>query len=72
MVSGLYWESSFEIAQALQDHHPDADLDSIGLQQLYQWVLDLPDFADDPVLVNDAILTDILREWYEESSNSWS
>jgi FeS assembly protein IscX len=63
----LYWENSFEIVHALMDAHPDTDVSSIGLEALYQMVIELPDFADDPALVNDGILKDILREWYEES-----
>jgi len=38
----------------------------MGLQQLNQLIVALPDFADDPELANDGILTEILREWYEE------
>lgn len=47
--------------------HPGVDVESVGYQQLYTWIIALPDFADDPMLVNDSILKDILREWYEES-----
>lgn len=63
----LYWESTYEIVLALQQTHPDVDLQQVGLHQLYQWIIGLPNFADDPALVNDGILNDILREWYEES-----
>lgn len=65
----LTWESSYEIVLALQTAHPDADLNQVGLQQLYHWIIALPEFVDDPALVNDGILNDILREWYEESSH---
>jgi FeS assembly protein IscX len=46
--------------------HPDIIVDDVGLDQLYQWVVALPEFADDPLLANDEILTGILRDWYEE------
>jgi FeS assembly protein IscX len=62
----LYWEASYEIVLALIEQHPGADLDSLGLQQLYEWIIHLPGFADDPGLAYDALLTAILREWYEE------
>jgi FeS assembly protein IscX len=68
----LSWESSYEIVQALMAAHPDADLDAIGMDALYRLILALPDFADDPLLVNDGILKDILREWYEESGQEWT
>ena len=47
--------------------YPDVDLDEVSLAELNRWIVDLPNFADDPVLVNDGILKDILREWYEET-----
>jgi FeS assembly protein IscX len=65
----LYWDASYEIVLALMDAYPQFDVDSIGMQELYQMILSLPNFADDPVLVNDGILNDILREWYEESTS---
>jgi len=66
----LYWEASYEIVLSLMEHHPDADLDSLGLRQLWEWIIALPGFADDPLLANDDLLTDILREWYEEKSEA--
>ncbi len=62
----LYWDSTYEIVLNLIEQHPDADLDSLGLQQLYKWIIALPGFSDDPILANDDLLTGILREWYEE------
>ncbi len=65
----LYWESSYEIVLALVERYPDADLETVGLDQLCRWIVNLPEFADDPALANDGILNDILREWYEEVSS---
>jgi FeS assembly protein IscX len=48
------------------DVYPDAVVDSVGIEQLYEWIIALPDFADHPELANESILTGILREWYEE------
>lgn len=64
----LHWEASYEIVLALMEHYPDADLDSLGLGQLFEWIIRLPGFDDEPILANDALLTDILREWYEEKN----
>ncbi len=69
-VQPLYWEASYEIVLSLMEHYPDADLDALGLQQLWEWIIALPGFADDPALANDDLLTDILREWYEEQSEA--
>jgi FeS assembly protein IscX len=62
----VYWESTFEIVLGLMQNHPDVDINTVGVEQLYQWIISLPDFADDPELVNEQILNEILRDWYEE------
>ncbi len=64
----LYWDSSYEIVLALMELHAGVDLDGIGIGELHQLIVSLPNFADDPLMSNDGILTEILREWYEESS----
>ena len=64
--SKLYWDATYELVLSLIDTYPDANLDEMGLQQLYQLIVALPGFADDPELANEGILTEILREWYEE------
>jgi FeS assembly protein IscX len=65
----LYWESSYEIVLRLLERYPTVDLDSLGLQDLYTMIVTLPDFGDDPALANDELLTEILREYYEEATN---
>jgi FeS assembly protein IscX len=68
-VNPLYWDSSYEIALRLIDAFPDVDVETVGMEQLYQWIIALPEFADDPSMANEGILNDILREWYEEVSS---
>jgi FeS assembly protein IscX len=63
----LTWDDSFLLAQALRLAHPRADLPSLGLQTICTWILELPEFEDDPSLVNDDVLLDIFREWLEET-----
>ena len=63
----LYWDSSYEIVLALMDAHPETALETLSLDDVQAKILALPDFADDPALVNDEILQAILREWYEEA-----
>ncbi len=62
----LYWDGTYEIALRLIQSHPDADLKEVTLQKIQEWTLALPDFADDPALVNDEILTAIYSDWFEE------
>jgi FeS assembly protein IscX len=65
----LYWDASYEIVMALMELYPDIEIENVGTQQLFHMIVELPNFADDPALVNDGILNDILREWYEEQTN---
>jgi FeS assembly protein IscX len=66
----LYWETSYEIVLALMKAYPDIHIEDIGLEQLKHMIVALPGFADDPTMGHIHVLTDILREWYEESSES--
>lgn len=70
VVSDLTWEAPYAIALALIEAHPDLNVEDVGYVQLLELVTSLPDFADDPELVNDGLLEGILREWYEEVSNA--
>ena len=62
----LYWEATYAIVLALMDAFPELDVETVGLEQLFQMIVAFPNFADDPEMVNDGILNEILREWYEE------
>ena len=62
----LTWEDSYAIALALDEQHPEIDLEEVSLQMIYYWTIALPDFEDDHDLVNDVLLQSILREWLEE------
>ena len=66
MAQSLYWDSTYEIVLALMEVYPDAELESLSLDDLNRRIIQLPNFDDDPDLVNDAILKGILRDWYEE------
>lgn len=62
----LHWDATYEIVLALKSTYPDIDVNVIGLNELLQYIVALPNFADDPALANEGILNEILREWYEE------
>ena len=62
----LYWEDDYAIALALKRAHPTADPLDIDWATLHQWVIELPDFADDRSITAQYLLENIQREWYEE------
>ena len=66
MTAKLYWDGSYEIARHLIQAHPGVNLADVTLQQIFEWTVALPDFADDPALVNDELLQAIYQDWFEE------
>ncbi|MBL1134214.1 MAG: Fe-S assembly protein IscX [Chloroflexi bacterium] len=64
----LYWEATYAIAMRLMEDYARVDPTALGTQQLLEMVLNLPDFADEPILANEELLVEILRVWYEEST----
>jgi FeS assembly protein IscX len=66
MSKQLYWDSVYEIAQALNAQHPEVDLDQVSLLEIFEWTVQLPGFSDFPELANDEILLAIFQEWFEE------
>ena len=65
----LTWEASFAIALELSRQHPEANIEEVSLQQIYDWTVALSEFEDDPLLANDDILYAIYQDWYEEYIN---
>ena len=62
----LKWVDSLDIAIALSEAHPDIDPKTIRFTDLRDWVLALPDFADDPSRVGEKILEAIQLAWMDE------
>jgi FeS assembly protein IscX len=62
----MKWTDSREIAIALAEAHPDVDPKSVAFTDLFRWVLDLPDFADDPKRCGEKILEAIQMAWIDE------
>jgi FeS assembly protein IscX len=62
----LFWEDTVDIVKNLKKIHPLVQVEDVSLEMIYQWTVELPEFSDDRELGNDAILTAILQEWYEE------
>ncbi len=44
----LRWTDVHDIAIALEEAHPDADIVNLRFTDLWKWVQDLPEFDDDP------------------------
>ncbi len=66
----LSWEDTVELVRLLRENHRDVLLENVSIGQIFQWVVELPQFRDDRDLANDDILFSILTEWIEEVSFS--
>jgi FeS assembly protein IscX len=62
----LRWTDVQDIAIALEERHPDADNVNLRFTDLHRWVMELPDFADDPNHSNEKILEAIQMAWIDE------
>lgn len=66
MPKKLRWTDIQDIAIELEERHPEADNVNLRFTDLHRWVLELPDFQDDPNRSNEKILEAIQAAWIEE------
>ncbi|MCE7566763.1 Fe-S cluster assembly protein IscX [Aliivibrio fischeri] len=62
----LRWIDSRDIAIELLDKYPDTDPKTVRFTDLYQWVLELEDFDDDPKHSGEKVLEAIVLCWMDE------
>jgi FeS assembly protein IscX len=63
----LKWTDTLEIAIQLFDTYPDVDPKTIRFTDLHRWVMELPEFADDPNRSSEKILEAIQMAWMDEA-----
>ncbi|ADC71351.1 FeS assembly protein IscX [Thioalkalivibrio sp. K90mix] len=63
----MKWTDTQEIAIQLADEHPDVDPRNVNFMDLRQWVMELPEFDDDPNRSGERILEAIQLAWMEEA-----
>lgn len=64
----MKWTDSLEIAIELAEAHPEIDPRTIRFTDLHNWVMELPDFDDDPNHSGEKILEAIQMAWIDEVS----
>jgi len=62
----MTWKDAEDIALALMEQHPDVDPLTVRFADLHRWVVELPEFGDDPKGSNEGILEAIQMKWVEE------
>ena len=62
----MKWTDVQEIAIQLADARPDVDPTRVNFVDLMTWVLELPEFDDDPKRCGERILEGIQQAWIDE------
>ena len=60
------WKDTEEIAVRLCEKFPGLDPLTVRFTDLKNWVLELPDFENDPALLNEKVLEAVQMAWLEE------
>ena len=63
----MKWTDTREIAIALIEKFPDQDPKAVRFTDLYQWVMALPGFDDEPKRSGEKILEAIQMAWIDEA-----
>jgi FeS assembly protein IscX len=64
----MKWTDSLDIAIELAEAHPEIDPRTIRFTDLRGWVMELPDFDDNPEHSGEKILEAIQMAWIDEVS----
>ena len=63
----MKWTDTRDIALALAEQHPDVDPRAVRFTDLRQWIMELPNFNDDPKHCGEKILEAVQMTWIEEA-----
>ena len=63
----MKWTDTQDIAIALLEKFPDSDPTKVNFVDLYQWVMQLEGFEDDPKRCGEKILEAIQAAWIDEA-----
>jgi len=64
----MKWTDSLDIAIELAEAHPEIDPRTLRFTDLHRWVMELPDFDDNPEHSGEKILEAIQMAWIDEIS----
>ncbi|MDR2008799.1 MAG: Fe-S cluster assembly protein IscX [Alphaproteobacteria bacterium] len=59
----MKWLDISEIAEALEEKYPHADVENLSFPVLKEWILTLPEFSDKKEGCNEKILEAVQMAW---------
>ena len=62
----MKWTDVLEIAIQLSEMHPEVDPKTVRFTDLHNWVVALPEFADDTTRGGEKVLEAIQQAWIDE------
>jgi FeS assembly protein IscX len=65
-MPGLTWDHTEDIALALYDKFPDLNPTHVRFTDLHRWIVELPEFGDDPQASTEGKLEAIQMAWLDE------
>ena len=66
MPQDLSWDNAEDLGILLAERHPDVDPLTLRFTDLHRYVIELPEFKDDPKKSNEGKLEAIQMAWHEE------
>lgn len=66
MPKQITWADSEDIGILLSEAHPEVDPLAVRFTDLHKYVIELPDFEDDPKNSNESKLEAIQMAWHAE------
>jgi FeS assembly protein IscX len=66
MAKELSWDNAEDIGLLLVEKHPGLDPLSVRYTDLHRYVIELPEFTDDPQKSSEGKLEAIQMAWHEE------
>lgn len=66
IMAGLTWDHIDDIALSLYEAHPDTDPTNVRFTDLHKWIVELPEFKDNPAASTEGKLEAIQMAWLDE------
>lgn len=59
----MQWHQLELLIESLEEQYPDVDIEELTATDLFDLILDLPEFSDDPDDATERVLKTILEAW---------